>query len=64
MESSHDYFDNTRLIIFYEGENPNEMIPEGWVILERTEPSTYKGFVNPGTVLCRPPREVVNNTLT
>ena len=53
MESSFDYFTNEKLIIFYEGEDPLELVPEGWDILERVEPSTYKGLVNPGSIVCK-----------
>ena len=56
METSFDYFDGTKLIIFWEGENPEDEIPEGWEIISRTEPDIYKGLVNPGSVVCRPPK--------
>lgn len=57
MESSYDYSEGTKLILFWEGENPDTEIPEGWIVIDRAEPSDYKGFKNAGCVICRPPED-------
>ena len=53
MDISQDYIEGTLTIIFWEGENPENAVPDGWKIVERNEPSTYKGFVNPGALVCK-----------
>jgi len=56
MESSTDYSTNEKLILFDFNEDPLPLVPEGWIILERTEPSVYKGFTNLGSITCCPPK--------
>lgn len=56
METSFDYGTNEKLILFDYDEDPLIEVPEGWEILERSEPYIYKGFKNLGSVICCPPK--------
>jgi len=56
MESSTNYATSEKLILFDFDEDPLSLIPDGWIILERTEPSIYKGFKNLGSITCCPPK--------
>jgi len=51
METSKDYFDDTLTILFEPGEVPT--VPDGYEVIERTEPSYFRGFLNPSCVVCR-----------
>jgi|GEM_PF-4157650 len=51
METSKDYFDDTLTILFEPGEVPT--VPNGYEVIERTEPSYFRGFLNPGCIVCR-----------
>jgi hypothetical protein len=58
MESSTDYGTKEMLILFDDtDENPLENIPEGWEIIEYSEPSVFKGLLNPGRIVCRQIKE-------
>jgi hypothetical protein len=54
LDVSTDYLSKIKLVTFSSEEDPTQEIPPGWVVISRTEPSNYKGFNNPGSLLCAP----------
>ena len=57
MEYQDDHSDQSRLIHFDEGEDPLQLVPDGYEVIERSEPEFYlrmREFYNPGRLVCRP----------
>jgi hypothetical protein len=56
MDISTDYGTMETIIMFTKDENPMDGVPQGWVVIERTEPEEFRGMINPGRLVCRLPR--------